>query len=165
MGVDLYPSTGKKSPFGVKSWGSTYTRGRWNYKGGKPDGESRFYYESGELLGIKSFFEGKDHGETKVYYKNGNLKEQINFYFGAREGNHLKYFENGEVIRKVVYQKGLVTEMRTSKGARAKQAALLKSARKIRKKRSDSKSKKNIPMFLSAVLIIALLYFVLLYLT
>ena len=57
-----------------------------NYKNGKKEGETRWYYENGKLEQIGNFKNGKLEGEWKAYHNNGKLKEIKNYKNGKREG-------------------------------------------------------------------------------
>ncbi|MFN0032106.1 MAG: hypothetical protein ACKVOR_08105, partial [Flavobacteriales bacterium] len=74
---------------------------------GKPDGEYKLFYASGQLEEHGIWKNGKNTGEFKRYYPNGNMQQ--NFAFsdnGKRNGTQKYYHENGKVALEVSITNG-----------------------------------------------------------
>jgi len=75
-------------------------------KNGLLDGESREYYEEGNIKSISSFKNNVANGLFISYYQNGNIKDKQNYKNGNGEGEGLFYYENGQLEEKYFMKNG-----------------------------------------------------------
>ena len=75
-------------------------------KDGLLDGESRQYYEEGEIKSISSFKNNIANGTFISYYQNGNMKEKHTYKNGDKEGEGIFYYENGKLEEKYFMKNG-----------------------------------------------------------
>ena len=75
-------------------------------KNGLLDGESREYYEEGDIKSISSFKNNVANGLFISYYQNGNIKDKQNYKNGNGEGEGLFYYENGQLEEKYFMKNG-----------------------------------------------------------
>lgn len=98
------------------------------FEDGKPVGEMRRYYETGELKAIMNYEKGSDRVRTKIFYNDGelagegtyirNMKDSLwtyySFYSGAitstelynkgqKHGMEKKYYPNGQVSEEIMW--------------------------------------------------------------
>ena len=67
------------------------------------DGESREYYEEGDIKSISHFKNHIPDGVFISYYPNGNIKEKVFFADNKMNGEAIKYYENGVVKEKAYF--------------------------------------------------------------
>jgi len=77
----------------------TNTSGIW-------DGETKSYYESGNLYGTRFYIKGSATGRHTYLYSNGNLKFEQNFYNDTLEGLVQHYYPNGNIEESFNCKKG-----------------------------------------------------------
>ena len=75
-------------------------------KNGLLDGESREYYEEGDIKAVSSFKNNVADGLFISYYQNGNIKDKQNYKNGNEEGEGLFYYENGQLEEKYFMKNG-----------------------------------------------------------
>ena len=75
-------------------------------KNGLLDGESREYYEEGDIKSISHFKNNVADGLFISYYQNGNIKDKQNYKNGNGEGEGLFYYENGQLEEKYFMKNG-----------------------------------------------------------
>jgi len=71
------------------------------YKGGLLNGETRFWYDNGQVESIEPYTNGKIHGMVSRYYENGQTKSYIHMVDGMRGGHKGEQFwsEDGKRIK------------------------------------------------------------------
>ena len=75
-------------------------------KDGLLDGESRQYYEEGDIKSISPFKNNVADGTFISYYQNGNMKEKHAYKNGNEEGEGIFYYENGKLEEKYFMKNG-----------------------------------------------------------
>ena len=75
-------------------------------KNGLLDGESRQYYEEGNIKSISPFKNNIADGVFISYYQNGNIKEKHTYKNGNEEGEGIFYYENGKLEEKYFMKNG-----------------------------------------------------------
>ena len=75
-------------------------------KNGLLDGESREYYEEGDIKSISPFKNNIPNGVFISYYQNGNIQEKHTYKNGNEEGEGLFYYENGQLEEKYFMKNG-----------------------------------------------------------
>ena len=70
------------------------------------DGESRQYYEEGDIKSISPFKNNIPDGVFISYYQNGNIKEKHTYKNGNEEGEGLFYYENAKLEEKYFMKNG-----------------------------------------------------------
>ena len=75
-------------------------------KNGLLDGESRQYYEEGDIKSISPFKNNVADGVFISYYQNGNMKEKHAYKNGNEEGEGIFYYENGKLEEKYFMKNG-----------------------------------------------------------
>ena len=70
------------------------------------DGESRQYYEEGDIKSISPFKNNVADGTFISYYQNGNIKEKHTYKNGNEEGEGIFYYENGKLEEKYFMKNG-----------------------------------------------------------
>ena len=75
-------------------------------KNGLLDGESREYYEEGDIKSISPFKNNIPDGVFISYYQNGNIQEKHTYKNGNEEGEGLFYYENGQLEEKYFMKNG-----------------------------------------------------------
>ena len=75
-------------------------------KNGLLDGESREYYEEGDIKSISPFKNNVADGTFISYYQNGNIKEKHTYKNGNEEGEGIFYYENGKLEEKYFMKNG-----------------------------------------------------------
>ena len=70
------------------------------------DGESRQYYEEGEIKSVSPFKNNVANGTFISYYQNGNIKEKHTYKDGNEEGEGIFYYENGKLEEKYFMKNG-----------------------------------------------------------
>ena len=75
-------------------------------KNGLLDGESREYYEEGDIKSISPFKNNIPDGIFISYYQNGNIKEKHTYKNGNEEGEGLFYYENAKLEEKYFMKNG-----------------------------------------------------------
>ena len=70
------------------------------------DGESRQYYEEGDIKSISPFKNNVADGTFISYYQNGNIKEKHTYKNGNEEGEGLFYYENAKLEEKYFMKNG-----------------------------------------------------------
>ena len=79
-------------------------------KDGLLDGESRQYYEEGDIKSISPFKNNIANGTFISYYQNGNIKEKHTYKNGNEEGEGIFYYENGKLEEKYFMKNGKLDE-------------------------------------------------------
>jgi antitoxin component YwqK of YwqJK toxin-antitoxin module len=100
-GFDSYSQTdtvfNQSDKNGLKQgyWKKSYPNGQLMYKGffkdGKPLGEMRRYYESGDLKALMQYKENDNRVFAKIFYDTGELASE-GFYIGGKKDSIWKYF-------------------------------------------------------------------------
>ena len=75
-------------------------------KKGLLDGESRQYYEEGDIKSISPFKNNVADGVFISYYQSGNMKEKHAYKNGNEEGEGIFYYENGKLEEKYFMKNG-----------------------------------------------------------
>ena len=75
-------------------------------KNGLLDGESREYYEEGDIKSISPFKNNIPDGVFISYYQNGNIKEKHTYKNGNEEGESLFYYESTKLEEKYFMKNG-----------------------------------------------------------
>ena len=75
-------------------------------KNGLLDGESREYYEEGDIKSISPFKNNIPDGVFISYYQNGNIQEKHTYKNGNEEGEGLFYYENAKLEEKYFMKNG-----------------------------------------------------------
>ncbi|WP_338941679.1 toxin-antitoxin system YwqK family antitoxin [Fusobacterium nucleatum] len=75
-------------------------------KDGLLDGDSRQYYEEGDIKSISPFKNNIANGTFISYYQNGNIKEKHTYKNGNEEGEGIFYYENGKLEEKYFMKNG-----------------------------------------------------------
>ncbi|WP_338984720.1 toxin-antitoxin system YwqK family antitoxin [Fusobacterium nucleatum] len=75
-------------------------------KNGLLDGESREYYEEGDIKSVSPFKNNVADGIFISYYQNGNIKEKYTYKNGNEEGEGLFYYENAKLEEKYFMKNG-----------------------------------------------------------
>ena len=70
------------------------------------EGESRQYYEEGDIKSISPFKNNVADGTFISYYQNGNIKEKHTYKNGNEEGEGIFYYENGKLEEKYFMKNG-----------------------------------------------------------
>ena len=68
-----------------------------NYGGGREEGITRIYYETGGLREEQNYQKGKLEGRDKIYYENGTLKAVFTYKNDKLNGIAKRYYLNGDV--------------------------------------------------------------------
>lgn len=120
--INQVDSQGRKQGYWQKKFPGGVLMYEGNFKDGKPVGEMRRYYETGNLKVIMYYKEGSDWYKTKFFYNDGeiagegsyfqNLKDSLWTYYsyysgavtssenyskGSKHGIEKKFYENGQV--------------------------------------------------------------------
>lgn len=69
----------------------------------KKEGESKSYYDSGQLMKRINYHKGEIHGQAIVYHKNGNKQKEMYYDLSERVGVWKYWNENGQLIRTTNY--------------------------------------------------------------
>lgn len=75
-----------------------------NLQNGLRQGETTFYYGTGELDCIEIFIDGKENGIYKEFYKNRRLEETGFRKEFSKEGDWFYYDSTGTLNRKIIYE-------------------------------------------------------------
>ena len=75
-------------------------------KNGLLDGESREYYEEGDIKSISHFKNHIPDGVFISYYQNGNMEEKYAYVNGQANGECLSYYENGKLEERYFLKNG-----------------------------------------------------------
>ena len=70
------------------------------------DGESREYYEEGDIKSISHFKNHIPDGVFISYYQNGNMEEKYAYVNGQANGEYLSYYENGKLEERYFLKNG-----------------------------------------------------------
>ena len=70
------------------------------------DGESREYYEEGDIKSISHFKNHIPDGVFISYYQNGNMEEKYAYVNGQANGECLSYYENGKLEERYFLKNG-----------------------------------------------------------
>lgn len=73
-----------------------------------PHGPTRYFYDSGHLLGKRRFVDGRRDGPAIDYHKNGQVLLQAFYHQDTLEGSYASYYENGQLDTQCSYVKGEV---------------------------------------------------------
>jgi len=80
-----------------------------NYKGGKLNGQAKYYYKEeydGSSYGIRNYKDGKLEGEAVDYYDNDQPRVVWHFTGGVLTGETRSYFKNGQLKSKAYFKDG-----------------------------------------------------------
>ena len=69
-----------------------------------PEGENKFFYPSGKVLGVTNIKNGTMDGTMKVFYENGKIRMIGHFKNGKKDGEFIEYDEDGNIINKALYK-------------------------------------------------------------
>lgn len=69
-----------------------------------PEGENKFFYPSGKVLGVTNIKNGTMDGTMKVFYENGKIRMIGHFKDGKKDGEFIEYEEDGSIIDKILYK-------------------------------------------------------------
>lgn len=69
-----------------------------------PEGENKFFYPSGKVLGVTNIKNGTMDGTMKVFYENGKIRMIGHFKDGKKDGEFIEYEEDGSIIDKALYK-------------------------------------------------------------
>ena len=84
----------------------TQLKERKDYKEGKIDGQSEYYYENGQLESKGTYKDGERDGLWEYYEENGNIMD-FRFYKDGKEVRQWEYFyENGQLEKSGTYKDG-----------------------------------------------------------
>ena len=75
-------------------------------KNGLLDGESREYYEEGDIKSISHFKNDIPDGVFISYYQNGNMEEKYTYVNGQANGECFSYYENGKLEERYFLKNG-----------------------------------------------------------
>ena len=75
-------------------------------KNGLLDGESREYYEEGNIKSISSFKNDIPDGVFISYYQNGNIENKYAYVNGQANGECFSYYENGKLEERYFLKNG-----------------------------------------------------------
>jgi len=75
-------------------------------KNGLLDGESREYYEEGDIKSISHFKNHIPDGVFISYYPNGNMEEKYAYVNGQANGECFSYYENGKLEERYFLKNG-----------------------------------------------------------
>ena len=75
-------------------------------KNGLLDGESREYYEEGDIKSISHFKNHIPDGVFISYYQNGNMEEKYVYVNGEENGECFSYYENGKLEERYFLKNG-----------------------------------------------------------
>ena len=75
-------------------------------KNGLLDGESREYYEEGDIKSISHFKNDIPDGVFISYYQNGNIENKYAYVNGQANGECFSYYENGKLEEKYFMKNG-----------------------------------------------------------
>jgi antitoxin component YwqK of YwqJK toxin-antitoxin module len=67
-------------------------------------GKWTVYYDTGEVLGIRTFESGIPEGYEKYFYKNGRLSSEVMYIHGLRQGPAHGFFENGPIFTMEIFK-------------------------------------------------------------
>ncbi|WP_338946227.1 toxin-antitoxin system YwqK family antitoxin [Fusobacterium canifelinum] len=101
----IYEKDGKKVYTGIveKYSEDGILQERREYKNGKADGISKFFYPDGKLSSETTYKNGKRNGLEKAYQENGKLEYEIKYKDGQPDGNMKFYDENGNLVADAPY--------------------------------------------------------------
>ena len=69
-----------------------------------PEGENKFFYPSGKVLGVTNIKNGTMDGPMKVFYEDGKIRMIGHFKDGKKDGEFIEYDEDGSIIDKALYK-------------------------------------------------------------
>ena len=69
-----------------------------------PEGENKFFYPSGKVLGVTNIKNGTMDGPMKVFYEDGKIRMTGHFKNGKKDGEFIEYDEDGSIIDKILYK-------------------------------------------------------------
>ena len=69
-----------------------------------PEGENKFFYPSGKVLGVTNIKNGTMDGTMKVFYENGKIRMIGHFKDGKKDGEFIEYEEDGSIVDKALYK-------------------------------------------------------------
>ena len=75
-------------------------------KNGLLDGESREYYEEGDIQSVSSFKNNVANGLFISYYQNGNIENKYAYVNGQANGECFSYYENGKLEERYFLKNG-----------------------------------------------------------
>ena len=69
-----------------------------------PEGENKFFYPSGKVLGVTNIKNGTMDGPMKVFYEDGKIRMIGHFKDGKKDGEFIEYEEDGSIVDKALYK-------------------------------------------------------------
>ncbi|MCT4589371.1 MAG: hypothetical protein N4A71_16220 [Carboxylicivirga sp.] len=81
-----------------------------NYKAGRQLGESKVYYETGELYASGQMKDNIQDGEWNWYYISGVHSSKVTFRNGKKEGTQIMWGEDGKKTKEEYYANGELIE-------------------------------------------------------
>ena len=120
------------------------------YKNGKIDGESVFYYKDGQLSYSKMYNSGAPTGKWEYFHSNGQLSQTGKHVGGQKDGLWQYFLDEGQKQAEILYDKGtelIVVEYDRFGGAKdeEKEAELNQMLSKRKADAADANSKKKKP--------------------
>jgi hypothetical protein len=77
---------------------------------GVKEGEWKYYYPSGKLMGKEMFKQGSLDGRVEYYYPNGQLQGIEQWKKGVLQDSAQYYYDNGRVEKKGIYRDNQYSE-------------------------------------------------------
>ena len=75
-----------------------------NLKDGVVHGDLIRYHENGKIAGASHYIDGKVHGKTQDYYEDGQPERIMTSENGELHGDFIEYYPNGNISLKAVYE-------------------------------------------------------------
>ena len=75
-----------------------------NYKDGKQDGKTTYWYENGQKELEVNFKDGKQDGKATYWYENGQIMAEETYKDGKRDGKTIEWEENGQIWSEGYYK-------------------------------------------------------------
>lgn len=97
---------------GTATWFYTTEEYRGNvqdiihFVNGKEEGESKSFWENGQLEKIEYYQNGRKEGAYKKFYRNGQLRETGTYHRGKKIGEWKFFYENGRLEEIGMYKDG-----------------------------------------------------------
>ena len=77
------------------------------YLNGKPDGISKMWDRSGNLIGITEYVNGLIHGSMIKYFENGEKMYECEYVYGQKHGQESFFYIDGSIKRILSYEYGI----------------------------------------------------------
>ena len=76
------------------------------YKNGKEDGDSKMYWDNGNLMNHYLYKNGELHGEFKTFYQDGKLEITGCYTHDLKDGIWNQYDKNSNLKKQIKFEKG-----------------------------------------------------------